>query len=211
MTILYDWEESGGSYIKIKSWFSKKLLKVEQQVFSSVYIFNLRTIALKNLKCCVEYWQLLESKNEIMIYREAKVEDIRQIQRVRNSVKENMLSDPALVSDADCEDFMCRRGKGWVCEDVGVVVGFAIADLLEDNIWALFVDPDFEKRGIGKRLQVLMLDWYFDQDKEMVWLGTAPGTRAEQFYRKSGWRETGTNGSKELKFEMRKEEWRRLF
>jgi hypothetical protein len=47
-----------------------------------------------------------------------------------------------------------------------------------------------------------MLDWYFSQDKTYVWLGTSPNTRAEQFYRKSGWIENGKNGSDEIKFEM---------
>lgn len=49
-----------------------------------------------------------------MIFREATVDDIPQLQRVRNSVKENVLSDPALVSDADCGGFMTVRGKGEV-------------------------------------------------------------------------------------------------
>lgn len=39
-----------------------------------------------------------------MIIREAKIEDIAQIQIVRNSVKENTLSDPNLVTDKDCEE-----------------------------------------------------------------------------------------------------------
>jgi hypothetical protein len=47
-----------------------------------------------------------------MIIREAIMSDITQIQIVRNSVKENMLSNPALVTDADCEEFITRRGKG---------------------------------------------------------------------------------------------------
>ncbi len=85
-----------------------------------------------------------------MKFREAINEDIPRIQVVRNSVKENMLSDPALVSDADCEDYISRRGKGWVCEIDGNIVGFAIADLVDHNIWALFVQPGFDKKGIGK-------------------------------------------------------------
>ncbi|MCE3229455.1 MAG: family N-acetyltransferase, partial [Bacteroidetes bacterium] len=129
-----------------------------------------------------------------MIFREAQISDIQQIQIVRNSVKENMLSNPALVSDADCEEFMFHRGKGWVCVIDGTVVGFSIADLKENNIWALFVHSDHEKKGIGKKLHDLMLDWYFSVTKNRVWLGTAPNTRAESFYRKAGWTETGMHG-----------------
>ena len=42
--------------------------------------------------------------------------------------------------------------------------------------------------------------------KETVWLGTSPHTRAEAFYRKSGWKEIGMHG-KEIKFEMTFDSW----
>ncbi|MFZ1800679.1 MAG: GNAT family N-acetyltransferase [Chitinophagaceae bacterium] len=142
-----------------------------------------------------------------MIIREAKIEDIQQIQIVRNSVTENALSNPNLVTDEDCKEFITLRGKGWVCEMNNQIVGFAIADLKEKNIWALFVDPKFEKKGIGQQLHNVMLDWYFSKTKDKVWLGTAFNTRAEYFYRKAGWTEAGTHGTKEIKFEMTYMEW----
>ncbi len=142
-----------------------------------------------------------------MNIREAKVEDISQMQRVRNAVKENTLSDPGLVTDADYEAFITQRGKGWVCEINNEIIGFSIADLQDNNIWALFLMPGFEKQGIGKKLHQVMLDWYFEQTENKLWLGTAPGTRAERFYRKAGWTETGTHGKGEVKFEITRNEW----
>jgi GNAT superfamily N-acetyltransferase len=142
-----------------------------------------------------------------MIIREAKIDDIKQIQIVRNSVTENVLSNPDLVTDDDCKEFMFERGKGWVCEIENRIVGFAIADLKEKNIWALFIHPNFEKKGIGQLLHTTMLDWYFKETKEKVWLGTAFNTRAEKFYRKAGWREVGKHGDKEIKFEMTFQDW----
>ncbi len=142
-----------------------------------------------------------------MVFRETQITDIKQMQVVRHSVKENVLSDPALVPDSDVEDFITNRGKGWVCEIDGAVVGFAIADLKENNIWALFMHPDHEAKGIGKVLHRLMLDWYFSQTKEKVWLGTAPNSRAEKFYRMQGWKEVGVHGKGEIKFEMDIDTW----
>lgn len=142
-----------------------------------------------------------------MLIREAKIEDIKQIQVVRNSVKENILSNPNLVTDKDCEEFLFERGKGWVCEIDSQIVGFSIVDLKENNIWALFLDPNFEKKGIGRTLHNIMLDWYFTQTKETVWLGTSFNTRAESFYRKTGWKEIGLHGTKEIKFEMTFKNW----
>ncbi len=142
-----------------------------------------------------------------MLFREASIPDIPQIQIVRNSVRENTLSDPGLVTDADCADYLTRRGKGWVCTVDDRVVGFSIVDLVDRNVWALFLLPEYEGQGIGRQLHDRMLDWYFDQTPDTIWLGTAPGTRAEGFYRKAGWREVGTHGKGEVKFEMTREEW----
>src|SRR4051812_25131207 len=142
-----------------------------------------------------------------MILREANSGDIKQIMKVRFAVKENMLSNPDLVTEADCAEFMFERGKGWVCEIDGEVVGFSIADLKDNNIWALFLDPEFENRGIGKKLHDIMIDWYFTQTDQTVWLGTSPATRAEGFYRNAGWKEVGMHG-KEIKFEMTYNDWK---
>jgi GNAT superfamily N-acetyltransferase len=140
-------------------------------------------------------------------FREATFADIPAIQLVRNSVKENPLSDPGLITDADCATYITERGKGWVCEVNDQIVGFAIADLQDNNIWALFLHPDFEGQGIGRQLHGAMLDWYFDQCKDYVWLSTAPGTRAETFYRRAGWEENGIYGKGEIRFEMSKSGW----
>jgi GNAT superfamily N-acetyltransferase len=143
-----------------------------------------------------------------MKIREALISDIAQIQIVRNAVKENMLSNPDLVTDKDCEEFLTIRGKGWVCEIDNIVVGFSIVDLKENNIWALFVHPDFDRQGLGRQLHNVMLSWYFMQTNETVWLGTAPNTRADTFYRKAGWTEIGTHGKNEIKFEMTAANWK---
>ena len=144
-----------------------------------------------------------------MIIREAKINDIHQIQIVRNLVTENTLSDPNLVTNKDCEFFLFTKGKGWVCEINNEIVGFSIVDLIDNNIWALFINPEFEKKGIGKQLHKIMLDWYFNQTKKNVWLGTSPKTRAENFYRKAGWIEIGLHGNNEIKFEMTFENYKK--
>ena len=145
-----------------------------------------------------------------MVFRDARLEDIAQMQIVRGSVKENALSNPGLVRFQDYENFLAKRGKGWACEVGNRIVGFAIVDMVDNNVWALFVDPAFEAKGIGKKLHDSMLDWYFTQTTTTLWLGTAPNTRAERFYRTQGWREAGVHGKGEIKFEMTKEMWPQL-
>lgn len=144
-----------------------------------------------------------------MFFREATIADISEIQFVRRAVRENVLSNHGLVTDHHCIDYITNRGKGWVCEAAHQIVGFSIVDLKENNVWALFVLPQYENKGVGRQLHQLMLDWYFNQTKANIWLGTAFNTRAEQFYRKQGWIETGLHGSNEIKFEMTYENWQK--
>ncbi|MFI5171994.1 MAG: GNAT family N-acetyltransferase [Chitinophagales bacterium] len=145
-----------------------------------------------------------------MVFREALLSDIPQIQIVRHSVKENVLSDPALVSDEDCAEYITIRGKGWVCEMNGIIAGFAIADLKENNIWALFLRPEFEGKGIGRKLHDIMLTWYFAQTEKKIWLGTAPATRAEKFYTAAGWKNKGLRKNGEVLFEMEHADWKNI-
>lgn len=146
-----------------------------------------------------------------MQIRQATIEDIPQIQVVRNAVKENMLSNPLLVPDSDVQDYIIRRGRGWVSEEDGVITGFSIVSVIDKNVWALFLHPDHEKKGSGRKLHDVMMDWYFSQTNETIWLSTAPGTRAESFYRKAGWKETGIYGKGEIKFEMTFVQWQNRF
>ena len=140
--------------------------------------------------------------------REAQESDIQEIQFIRGSVKENVLSDPSRVTDEDCRVYLTQRGKGWVAEVGRSIIGFAIADLQDSSIWALFIHPEFERRGIGKMLHHTMLDWYFAQGKEWVWLSTDPNTRAEEFYARQGWQSTKVLPNGEVKFEMTVNAWK---
>lgn len=145
-----------------------------------------------------------------MIFREALVTDIKLMHVVRIAVHENRLSNPDRITTKDYEEFLTQRGKGWLCEIDNNVVGFAIVDLKEKNTWALFVDPTHEGKGIGKALQQIMLDWYFNQTEEKIWLGTAPATRAEKFYESSGWTKTGIQSNGEVRFEMTFADWKKI-
>jgi ribosomal protein S18 acetylase RimI-like enzyme len=144
----------------------------------------------------------------VMKFRYAELSDIKQMQVVRNLVKENRLRDRGLVTDEDVAIYISERGKGWVCEVDGQgVVGFSIIDLQVKSVWALFVDPAFAEMGIGKELHRIMMEWYFSQTKEHAVLGTAPNTRAAKFYELQGWTTVGTYPNGEVKFELTYFNW----
>ena len=138
-----------------------------------------------------------------MIYREALLTDIPGMSVVRLSVVENRLNTPGLVTEQDYTHHLTTLGKGWVAVDEqGTVTGFAIVNLQNHSVWALFVHPHFEGNGIGKTLHRMMLDFYFSKTDKPLYLGTEAGTRAEMFYRMQGWRDIGRYPNGEVKFEM---------
>ena len=142
-----------------------------------------------------------------MNYREALLSDIPGMSAVRLSVRENRLSSPSLVTEHEYADHLTSKGKGWVAENEhGVIVGIAIVDLQSHSVWAMFVHPDFEGKGIGKTLHRMMLDFYFAKTDQPLYLGTDANTRAERFYRLQGWREVGLYANGEVKFEMSTEQ-----
>lgn len=51
-----------------------------------------------------------------MTFREAKITDIDNYMLLRMAVKENILSNSALVTQQENIDYIAKNGKGWVCE-----------------------------------------------------------------------------------------------
>ena len=142
-----------------------------------------------------------------MNFREALLTDIPHMMAVQQAVKENALSNPDLATTGDFSAHLSESGKGWVCEIDNKIVGFAIADLSKNNVWALFVLPEFEGQGVGRELLILLLDWYYSKTTDTIWLSAAPKTRSADFCRSFGWKETGVLPNGELKFELTADDW----
>lgn len=136
----------------------------------------------------------------IATLRQAVRADIAGIQRVRHSVLENRLTS-GVIKDRDVAHAIEESGRGWVIEVDTVVVGFAVGNGETGNIWALFVHPDYEGRGYGKRLHDEMLSWLWSRGLQRLWLSTDSGTRAERFYAAAGWRRQELLPNGEILFE----------
>lgn len=137
-----------------------------------------------------------------MFFREAKPTDIDKMHTVRLAVQENRLSDPNRIKPEDYTLRLTEQGKGWVCEVEGDILGFAIVDLQEASVWAMFVLPEQEGNFIGRMLHDMLVSWCFSRGIPKLTLNTAPGTRAEKFYLKSGWQKTGISPEGEVQFEL---------
>ena len=121
--------------------------------------------------------------------------------RVRLAVRENRLTSRA-IAEADYFPAIETTGRGWVIESRGAVVAFAVGNVQTGNVWALFVDPDHEGKGYGRRLHDVMVDWLFSTGIARLHLGTAPDTRAARFYEAAGWTYMGLRENGEAGYEL---------
>jgi GNAT superfamily N-acetyltransferase len=134
-----------------------------------------------------------------VVIRTAVRNDMPGLWEVRYSVAENTLT-PGRISDEELRRSIEEDGRGWVTEEEGRILGFAIG-LLSGNVWALFVRPEAEGRGIGSSLHAELLRWFSQQRLVRLWLSTGINTRARAFYEARGWQYAGPYGSDEVRLE----------
>jgi GNAT superfamily N-acetyltransferase len=91
--------------------------------------------------------------------------------------------------------------KGWLCEEQGSVVGFAIGDRSSGEMWVIAVLPGHIGGGIGGALLERVEAWLFSEGCLELWLTTDIDTRlrAYSFYKKHGW--TDSKIEKALRYE----------
>ena len=133
--------------------------------------------------------------------RKATPEDQSRISEVRNAVRENRLSPANVSRVSDTARWIYENGTFWVWEEDGGVQGFAVADVRDGTIFGLFVHPDYEGRGIARALLPLACEDLRMAGHTVAKLSTGRGTRAERFYRRNGWTDTGRRENGEVVFE----------
>lgn len=130
--------------------------------------------------------------------RAARVDDVAAIFRIRTAVRENHLDRGALAALGITEEAVAGMIAGGLCtwvafdgkngdhSDGGGIAGFAMVDAEEGVLFALFVLPEAEGRGLGRALLAAAEARLF-ADHARIRLETAAGTRAAGFYRRHGW------------------------
>ena len=127
--------------------------------------------------------------------REIQIADIPALFRVRSVTDENRLTIQELaglgINESSVREKLQCSFKGWLCEDAGEVVGFAMGDSLTGEMWVIAVLPSHIRQGIGGDLLERVDQWLFSQGCEELWLTTDIDTklRAYSFYKKHAWRD----------------------
>ncbi|WP_317204905.1 GNAT family N-acetyltransferase [Janthinobacterium sp.] len=136
------------------------------------------------------------------VYAAATPADIPAMAALRLAVRENVLSDPGRVTLQMYADCLERLGRGWVCKRGATAPGFSCAAREDHTIWAPFVAPDCEGRGIGKALLALATDWLFAAGAGAVGPTTGARTRADGFYLAQGWRRGATANPGDVRYTL---------
>lgn len=122
--------------------------------------------------------------------------DVAALIELRGRTRENALSPHDLrvmgISEDSVIDKLATSHRGWLCEEEGRTIGFAIGDGQTGEPWVVAVLPEFEGRGIGSKLLALVEEWLWSLSWNELWLWTSAdeSRRAFQFYIRHGWRKS---------------------
>lgn len=146
-----------------------------------------------------------------LIVRVAGTEDIEALFSIRTSVTQNHLSREELakmgITPESLHELISAEPCAWLAEVEGVAAGFSMADQEEGSVFAMFVRPEFEGRGLGRMLMERAEEALFRKHRT-IWLVTSAASevRANGFYRKLGWQPVAVLEGGDLRYEKRASE-----
>ena len=143
-----------------------------------------------------------------MTIREIESKDLEELTYLRTLMKENVLTMEDLIQiGITVEETTIKLQttfKGWLCEMDNKTVGFSMGNQEDGEMWVVAVHPDYEKKGVDKKVITLVQNWLF-QTNDTLWLTREdkPSNRAYGFYEKLGWNKVSTD-NKHCRFELEK-------
>ncbi|MBY4840292.1 GNAT family N-acetyltransferase [Pantoea sp. DY-5] len=131
--------------------------------------------------------------------RTARLSNIEGMFDVRTSVIDNHLSREEMrqmgITESVLGDMVEKSLSAWVATENNKIIGFSIIFPDEGCLFAAFVLPEYEGKGIGRRL-VMLAEQELFQHHEIAWLETDKNSRSAKFYMHLGWgNETDLNGT----------------
>jgi len=144
------------------------------------------------------------------IIRRAAPADIPALFAIRTAVRENHMSLAQLaeigVTSESVADMLCKDNVAcWIGLNVEVPLGFAMARAALADLFALFIRPEAQAKGLGTCLLARAEHWLAHQGVTTAWLltGAEPGLRAASFYKSRGWNQGGEAPPGDIRFTKR--------
>lgn len=141
--------------------------------------------------------------------RIATSEDVELLFDIRTSVIQNHLSRAEMAALGITAETLTEAIEHsrccWIAELDGTPAGFAMIDQSEGEVFALFIRPEFEGKGLGQLLLSSAEDSLF-ASHEVIWLITDghEGIRANGFYLRHGWVVAGAVDERDVRYEKRR-------
>ena len=143
--------------------------------------------------------------------RDATPHDVDAMFDVRGAVNENRASREQLAARGITEDVVRAalesELKAWVAEVDARVIAFSMADTRRGCMWALFVKPAYQRRGLGSRLLERATASLFSQGFRRIFLTTDTSTSAYRFYVNRHWVDVGPTARGDVRFELEVAAW----
>lgn len=140
-----------------------------------------------------------------VMIRLAEPVDVSALFHVRTSVRENHVSRERLaelsITDDSVSEMIYASPCAWVAVLNDEIVGFSMIDVADGSLFAVFVLPAHEGKGLGTQLVLVAEDELFKHHSE-IWLETDKDSRAAGFYRHLGW--AASAWQRETKFGSRR-------
>lgn len=134
-----------------------------------------------------------------LTYRRAVPSDIATCIELRGKTRENAVSVERLkqlgVTQTSWSAGVANGDlPGYVCLDNGRIVGYVFADKRTGEVVVLALLPEWEGKGIGKRVLDMIVADFTRLGFQRLFLGCSsdPQVRSYGFYRHLGWKSTGT-------------------
>ncbi len=142
-----------------------------------------------------------------LVLRPATPADVPTLFAIRTAVRENHMSlDELAVAGMTPETVaglvQSPKAGTWLALWDGHPAGFAMARQDPGDVFALFVLPDMEGRGVGGAFLAQAEAWLASRGLASTWLltGGAPGLRAATFYAARGWIAAGREADGQIRF-----------
>jgi GNAT superfamily N-acetyltransferase len=118
-------------------------------------------------------------------------------------MSERELAAVGLTRESIAQMLESDQARAWCAMEEHAIVGSSMARRLERDVFALFVLPGFEGRGIGASLLKRAVAWLRQECDQLIRLSIERHTRAHSLYLAWGWREVGEQADGDPILEIR--------
>ena len=111
-----------------------------------------------------------------------------------NAIPEERLRALGITAETWANDIQSTELQGFVAQSSHELAGYCFGNTKSGEVIVLAVRPAYEGQGIGQQLLSLVIEQLSLRGHKKLFLGCSsdPTVRSYGFYRRLGWRSTGT-------------------